>query len=229
MNKRGFTLLELLIVLAIMGVMMGIVSFGLMGGGGAELGAAQRELLGLINNARTQAALNGRDTRLIVNDDGSDLEKFHRYVEIVTRDANSSEEWLVQGEGRFLPEGIYFVPTDDSQATFSDDWLETAYSHWSTKRSETFTLGESFKGKRKEGDGVKFNYVEFDDSGNLVCSQEQDSTSPTAPLMVLAKGSPDPSSSTKPVRFENAENIIGIQMRRYGGFAVLDVNDFGTF
>ena len=48
-NKcSGFTLLELLIVLAVMGLMMGLVGFSLLGGGGAGLGSAQRELLGLV-------------------------------------------------------------------------------------------------------------------------------------------------------------------------------------
>ena len=55
--KRGFTLLELLVVLAVMGVMMGLIGFSLLGGGGNELGAAQRELLGLVQKARSQAAL----------------------------------------------------------------------------------------------------------------------------------------------------------------------------
>ena len=60
--KRGFTLLELLVVLAVMGVMMGLIGFSLLGGGGNELGAAQRELLGLVQKARSQAALSGRET-----------------------------------------------------------------------------------------------------------------------------------------------------------------------
>ena len=50
MNSRlqGFTLMELLVVLAVMGVMMGLIGFTLLGGGGNELGTAQRELLGMI-------------------------------------------------------------------------------------------------------------------------------------------------------------------------------------
>ena len=58
--------MELLVVLAVMGVMMGLVGFSLLGGGGNELGAAQRELLGLVQKARAQAALSGQETRLIV-------------------------------------------------------------------------------------------------------------------------------------------------------------------
>ena len=58
--------MELLIVLAIMGVMMGLVGFSILGGGGNELGAAQRQLLGMVQKARTQAALSGLQTRLLI-------------------------------------------------------------------------------------------------------------------------------------------------------------------
>ena len=70
---NGFTLLELLIVLAVMGLMMGLIGFTLLGGGGAELGSAQRELLGFVQQARSRAALSGSETRLIVNNVESDL------------------------------------------------------------------------------------------------------------------------------------------------------------
>ena len=89
-SKQGFTLMELLVVLAVMGVMMGLIGFSLLGGGGNELGAAQRELLGLVQKARAQAALTGKETRLIIWNDPEDEEKYHRYVEIVTEESNNS-------------------------------------------------------------------------------------------------------------------------------------------
>ena len=76
--NKGFTLLELLVVLAVMGVMMGLVGFSLAGGGGNELGAAQRELLGIIQKP-TQATLSGQEARIIVNNDPADKEKYHRF------------------------------------------------------------------------------------------------------------------------------------------------------
>ena len=44
--KRAFTLLELLIVMAVMGLMMGLIGFTLLGGGGEELGSAREKCLG---------------------------------------------------------------------------------------------------------------------------------------------------------------------------------------
>jgi len=69
-----------LIVLAVMGLMMGLIGFSLLGGGGAELGAAQRELLGFVQQARSRAALSASETRLIVNNNEEDEDKYHRYV-----------------------------------------------------------------------------------------------------------------------------------------------------
>ena len=116
-RQRGFTLIELLVVLVVMGLMMGLISFSLIGGGGAELGAAQRELLGLVQQARTRAALSGMETRLIVNAVETDLEKYHRYVELVVKDtcATTNEtKWLVMGQGTYLSDGVFFVPEDES-------------------------------------------------------------------------------------------------------------------
>ena len=55
-RNSGFTLIELLVVLAVMGLMMGVVGFSLLSGGGAELGASQRSLMGVLQQARTKAA-----------------------------------------------------------------------------------------------------------------------------------------------------------------------------
>ena len=63
-----------------MGVMMGLIGFSLSGGGSNEIGVAQRELLGMIHKARTQAALTGQETRLLVSNEAEDKEKYHRKI-----------------------------------------------------------------------------------------------------------------------------------------------------
>ena len=131
--KRGFTLIELLVVLVVMGLLMGLISFSLIGGGGAELGAAQRELLGMVQQAKTRAALSGQETRLIVHADAEegDLEKYHRYVELIVKDTCSTTnetKWLVMGEGSYLTEGVFFVPEDDSLCKVEEDWKTDAFT-----------------------------------------------------------------------------------------------------
>ena len=151
--KRAFTLLELLIVMAVMGLMMGLIGFTLLGGGGEELGSAQREVLGLVQQARTRAALSGAETRLIINAMEEDLEKYHRCAELVVKDTcatTNESKWLVMGEGTTLPDGVFFVPEDDSLCEVADQWKEDAYTVWSSE-DDDFELMDAFKGERKEG------------------------------------------------------------------------------
>ena len=130
-ERRGFTLMELMIVLAVMGVMMGMIGFSLSGGGGAALQASQRQLLGLVQQTRAKAALYGRPARLIVSNDEQDEEKFYRCLEIVVQDANETNQWVVQGEEKYLEDGVYLLPYDDSKVATPDDWSDLAYSVWS--------------------------------------------------------------------------------------------------
>jgi type II secretory pathway pseudopilin PulG len=217
--------MELLVVLAIMGVMMGLIGFSLLGGGGNELGAAQRELLGLVQKARAQAALTGRETRLIVWNDPEDEEKYHRYTEIVTQDSNDSESWVVAGDGAFLTDGIYFVPSNESYSFQGDEWREDAFSIWSHDDGEEFLLNAAFKGMRQEGGDQSFIYLAFNDYGNLICKKDTTGV-PQPPKLVLAVGEPNPADQEKALRFNDPNAIAGILLRRFGGFAVLDVNDF---
>ena len=227
---RAFTLMELLVVLAVMGLMMGVIGFSLLGGGGAELGASQRELVGLLQKARTMAAISGISARLIVHNDPNDEEKFHRYMEVVVKDSNSSNQWIVDGEGEFLADGIYFVPEEKSFSDQADGWRKDAFSRWSHEADPTFKLKDSFKGKRiegeGEGDGTSFRYLEFDGSGNLVCPSENSSSVTVPPLLVLANGSPYPQDESIALSFRDPNSVAGVLMRRFGGFAILEISDF---
>ena len=225
-KSSGFTLLELLIVLAVMGLMMGLVGFSLLGGGGAELGAAQRELLGLVQQARSRAALSGSETRIIINNVEADIDKYHRYVELVVRDTcatNGEVKWLVMGEGKYLTDGVYFVPENKAKIETGDGWRSDAYSVWS--KDDDFKLKGSFKGVREESDDFSFRFLAFDQVGNLIFP-DSDGGTQVPPRLVLGVGSPIPTRDDKLLRFDNPSSITGILMRRYGGFAVLELEDF---
>jgi len=228
-GRRAFTLLELLVVMAVMGLMMGFIGFTLLGGGGEELGSAQREVLGLVQQARTRAALSGAETRLIINAMEDDLENYHRYVELVVKDTcatTNESSWLVMGEGTILPDGVFFVPEDDSFCEVSEEWREDAYTVWSSN-DDDFELMDTFKGERKEGSGTKFRYLAFSSMGSVVYpSSNGGSNLQQPPRLVIANGSLNPIASGKPIRFIDPDTIAGILMRRFGGFAVLTPDDF---
>ena len=61
---------------------------------------------------------------------------------------------------------------------------------WSHSNSENFELSEVFKGKRKEGGSISFNYIAFDSSGNLLC-QDDGTGILVSPKLVIAVGEPN--------------------------------------
>ena len=243
--SSGFTLLELLVVIAVMALMMGLVGFSLLGGGGSSLDAAQRELVSLVQQARQQATLSGQEIRLIVNDDPADLEKFHRYIEMIERDANGT--WQVLGEGVFLADQVYFVPSmerfADSAETSSDEgWPTEAFTVWSGDSKKPFSLGEieltelddaeNFAFREEDGENpVEYRYLAFDGEGRVTCASgtcAPGGTSPP-PTLVLAIGTPNPSGDSKAaIRFDNPNDLAGVLLRRYGGVATLSYEDIAN-
>ena len=235
-SRSGFTLLELLVVISVMALMMGFIGFSLLGGGGASLDAAQREMVSLVQQTRMQATLSGRETRLIVHDDPSDPEKFHRYLEIVVEDANVTGGWRPLGQGTLLPEEAYIVPSEErfgvSVETPDDKpWPSEAYTIWSGDASEDFLLGSVRKGVRTENgpEALNFRFLAFDAEGKVNCSTVAGPAGTVPPpIIVLAIGSPNPPNTGKAIRFDNPNDISGVLLRRYGGFAVLDYDDIAN-
>ena len=241
--SSGFTLLELLVVIAVMALMMGLVGFSLLGGGGSSLDAAQRELVSLVQQARQQATLSGKEIRLIVHDDPANLEKFHRYIEMIERDANGT--WQVLGEGVFLADQVFFVPSmerfADSAETSSDEsWPTEAFTVWSGDSKKPFSLGEievisiadeNFAFRAEDGeDPVEYRYLAFDGEGRVTCASgtcAPGGTSPP-PTLVLATGTPNPSGDSKAIRFDNPNDLAGVLLRRYGGVATLSYEDIAN-
>ena len=66
MSSRGFSLLELLVVLAVMGVMIGVLGFSFLGNSSSDLGDAQRNLISYLNNAKATSVSSGSEARIIV-------------------------------------------------------------------------------------------------------------------------------------------------------------------
>jgi len=234
--RSGFTLLELLVVISVMALMMGFIGFSLLGGGGSSLDAAQREMVSLVQQTRMQASLSGRETRLIVHDDPSDPEKFHRYLEIVVEDANVTGAWRPLGQGTLLPDETYIVPDeerfgDNVETPSNVSWPSEAYTIWSGDESESFLLGTVRKGVRSENgpDALNFRFLAFDAEGKVTCSTV---TGPAGtfppPMIVLAIGNPNPPNTGKEIRIDNPNDISGVLLRRYGGFAVLDYDDIAN-
>ena len=226
---RGFSLLELLVVLAVMGVMMGLLGFSFLGSSSKNLGLAQRNILSLVHKARFLAMSSGLETRIIVNAENSDSEKYLRYAEIISLDRNSSttgiQTWLVDETSRVtLPEDIWFVA--DGIESDNAEWASNGICIWSASLEEDdFLLSDPAKGKRIEEVGAgsaRYHYLSCNVQGVFLSP-----TYPAMPRLAFAKGSltPRAGGSLSPT-FVNQQDIAGIQFQPFGGIVMMEFQDF---
>lgn len=118
---KAFTLIELLVVISIILIASSIIFIGGNSGGGASLSSSLRIVSGIAQGARGQAILKNAETRLIIHNDPTDLEKYRRYFGIVywgedvDSTGNVTTGWKAATQGTSLPEGIYFDPSISNQ------------------------------------------------------------------------------------------------------------------
>ena len=121
---KAFTLIELLVVISIILIASSIIFIGGNSGAGSSLSSSLRIVSGIAQGARGQAILKNAETRLIIHNDPSDLEKYRRFFGIVYEDNDNSGQWIAATQGTYLPDGIYFDPTLLSSASSSRMNLE---------------------------------------------------------------------------------------------------------
>ncbi len=221
-SDKGFSLLELLVVIAVMGVMMGLIGFSFLSGGSSQIGAGQRDLMAMIHQARTLAMASGREARLIVSADngGNEEGNFLRYAEVILeQDSNDSEIWSVEGVGLRLPEGVWFVAEEE----VGDEWPKDGTCIWSSSSlDEPFLLGEAKNGERSEqGGGARFHHLAFDPTGAIVSDAY-----PAMPRLVIGKANLIRDSDGFRPFFSNPLDIAGVQIQPFGGIIALEAQDF---
>ncbi len=207
-RRFGFTLLELLVVIAVMAILLGFIGINLTGGGAAGLGAAQRTLGTLLLQTRIQAIMTGSEARLLVYNDPEVEERFHRFIRVVVQ---KDGVWTPVDDGVYLPDGVYLVPNQerfDALAILGDDdsWDEDGYSEWEGEEDFQFGTNES----------RSYAYVSFTPRGTT-----------ESKIIALTVAEPQPTSSEMKYRFTNPSDVVGLRLRPYGSYVLLNsIYDF---
>lgn len=113
-RAHGFTLLELLIVVGLIGLLAAGIGLSLGDSSGRSLATAQQQLAALVGQARATAAVGQTETRLLVygvRPPLGDAARFLRQIQLVRAVVpGSAATWEPVGPALTLPRGIYIVP-----------------------------------------------------------------------------------------------------------------------
>lgn len=203
--SRGFTLVELLVVMTIIGVMLTLASTVLRNTGtGRTLDSGLDMVVNLIREARATAIGNDTYTRLIIATDPSDNSKDSRHlrymaVQMLRRadtkydgtSVSMEGDWVSVSSGVLLPPGVFFSPTYSHALS----WAEGSGDRIGTDTAKLTRYTRS-----------KVYYIEFDEKGRYV--------SPTA----------GPTSATQPQRIVLINARIGKGRNAHDGLVPLQVD-----
>jgi prepilin-type N-terminal cleavage/methylation domain-containing protein len=111
-RAKAFTLMELLIVIALIAVICVWIAPGLSGGSrSASLQSAQTMLANLVAVTRTKAVATGSSARLLVNIDLANAPVGGRYLRFIAVQVQDGVGWDTIGTA-WLPEGVGLLPRD---------------------------------------------------------------------------------------------------------------------
>ena len=196
----GFTLLELLAVMALIIVLAGSLGLVTIRLGGRSIDAAERLAGAQFHAARNLALLKRTRVRVIVNGDSSDPDRYLREMGLLydAADPDNSPQWVAQAEGRRLPPGFYFRPALSS-VVGGQDMLEIPVNR-----------------PQPEGNGSLYYYFEYDQSGRISSSGGQ---------FIIEAGKLESEGAmitVVPSRMETGEQRLGgLLLLRLGGILYL--------
>ncbi|MFL2825702.1 MAG: pilus assembly FimT family protein [Opitutales bacterium] len=159
-HDKGYTLIELLVVLALMTIAFSFVIVNTMNNDGMSLKSSQRILSAVAQGAKGQAIMKQSSARLIIYADqseGSDANKYLRYVGIVTQDPSNPRKWIAGTDGTYLPKGIYFMPELSQIANGRGKRIGKMYLEYPRIQSQ-------FNDRRS---GEEYYYYEFNANGTM--------------------------------------------------------------
>ena len=228
--RRGYTLVELLVVIGVMVLLAGVGAMALAGRGssGAALSGAQSIVAGMIASTRAQAALHQTKARLIIHAqqppaaNAADAEMYLRRLQVVREE--SRNVWVAVGPPVSLPTPICVVPPapvptnhlrsgvswDNNVGTGPVSTLSTAtgFSYFGQSGNNTRQFFD------RQGQSGRIFFLDFGPDGTVVSTNSGTPTKIALTTAVLG-------GNTLPA-FESDRNVRGVLVRRNGAVSMVD-------
>ncbi|WP_442891001.1 pilus assembly FimT family protein [Congregicoccus parvus] len=212
-RTAGFSLIELLAVIAIIAVMSGLVGYLLRGSGTESRGlqTAQSTVASLLTLARSQAAVSGRSAVFLVNNNEANSDRYLRYLVVATLNPDSGI-WEPVNEGVTLPHGCY-VRRHSSAGNPANE-IETG-ADWSSVFSTalSFSVSQAINGDPASPE--TWMGIRFSPRGTTIQAGNN-------PDVVLATGRVNPPGAAKPFTWTNPDNVRGVSVSIYGQLTMLN-------
>lgn len=222
MARRAFTLVELLVVIALIALLAGGISMALHDAGGNALATAQTTLATMVGTARAQAAVNQTEAILAIHGTRPPADtsgNFLHLLQVFRAEPPGSLTYVPVGNPVALPAGVYVVPPSVSGLLAagvvwpSNPQLLSTFSGPAPMRQPT---GTPF------GGAVSAYTIQFNADGTLKEIENASSRPPFLRMIVATAG-----LANNLPQFNNAASVRGILVRPTG--AITFVNAAADF